>query len=337
MAATVGRGGMEKHFVELCHALTERGVAVTAVADPTFADRLHPPVKHVPLEMTGSRFSPRRLARLVKILRAADADIIHTHATKAAAMMRLVRPFVRRGRHIATVHGYKKNVRAYQAADAVICVSHRVGERIHHPGKHVIYNGVAPPARCDPAARQTIRRELGIGDEEPMLLAIGRLAPVKGFDVLLQAMVGVEATLVIVGDGPKASRLQRQAKQVGVSDRVIFAGYRDDVHRFTAAADLAVISSRREGFAYVLIEMLQAGLPVISTDVGDMRQVLGDDVTVPVEDPAALHARLAAALEDLPGLRERFEPTIARARREFTLDHMAAATIDLYQQMLRRE
>ncbi|MEX0741591.1 MAG: glycosyltransferase family 4 protein, partial [Phycisphaeraceae bacterium] len=330
-------GGLERHFVDLCTALSGRGIEVIAVADQAFADRLPQTVRHVPIRVDGPRHSPLSLARVARTIGQYEADIIHTHATKATSMFRTVRPFFLRGPlHVATVHGMKRSVNAYESADAVICVSQRVSRTIRRAAKRVIYNGIEPNGLPTDADRASARLALGVPEGRPLLMTVGRLASVKGLDVLIEAMVNVEATLAIVGDGPELRCLQEQAARLGVDDRVIFTGFRDDVPCLLPGADLAVISSRREGFPYVLVEMLQNRLPVLTTDVGDMRELLGDAMVVPTQDPAALRERLQRALEDLSGLKEKFAPHFDRARREFTCTQMAEQTLELYEQVLAK-
>jgi len=100
----------------------------------------------------------------------------------------------------------------------------------------------------------------------PLALALGRLHPNKGFDLLLEALAATrEVTLWIAGDGPLRPRLERLATRLGIIGRVRFLGWREDVPRLLAAADLLVCPSLREPLGNVVIEAWSAGLPVVAT------------------------------------------------------------------------
>src|SRR5271166_1697603 len=102
--------------------------------------------------------------------------------------------------------------------------------------------------------------------EAPLALALGRLHPNKGFDLLLEALAATRGvTLWIAGDGPLRPRLERLATRLGIVSRVRFLGWREDVPRLLAAADLLVCPSLHEPLGNVVIEAWSAGLPVVAT------------------------------------------------------------------------
>src|SRR5262249_44200284 len=142
-----------------------------------------------------------------------------------------------------------------------------------------------------------------------LLTWVGRLVPIKRVDVLLRAFARASQTarlrLAIVGDGELREQLQAQARQLGVADRVWFAGYRDDMPTVAAAADIAVLSSDNEGTPVSLIEAAAAGKPGVSTDVGGVADVVTPDsgFLVPAGDSDALADALAKLGSD-PALRD---------------------------------
>jgi glycosyltransferase involved in cell wall biosynthesis len=167
-------------------------------------------------------------------------------------------------------------------------------------------------------------------------LAVGRLAPVKGFDVLIEAWANVKgARLQIAGDGPDRGSLESLIREHNLQDRVLLLGQRNDILDLLAQSDLMVISSRREGMPLVLAEALQAGCPVVSTAVGGMVGFLPESVLTRSEDPKALAERINEALSDLPEYSERLEPLYRFARTEMTVETMARKTADVYQQVIR--
>jgi len=210
------------------------------------------------------------------------------------------------------------------------------------PDRHsVIDNGLDLGQSLSPEQREDLRRSLGVAPAEPMLLAIGRLDPWKAYDRLLEAMARLgpdrRARLVLVGDGELRDALESQARELGVDRRVTFAGYRTDVGQLLLAADLFVISSRKEGLPMVLLEAMAAGLPVVATRVGAIESTLEQGAAgalVPSEDSG----RLAAAIGELLDAPERRLELGRRGhaahQARFSRRAMGQRYIALYRQLL---
>lgn len=148
-------------------------------------------------------------------------------------------------------------------------VSHSVKKRLFS-GKpvEVIYNPVIDVDKRRIEEAEPIQRSNIVSSEEKLILAIGRLHPQKGFDLLLRAFSGVQhpAVLVILGEGPERARLGTIAAELGISEKVRFLGYQKNVYSFLIAADCFVLSSRWEGFGNVLVEALYCNAPVVAFD-----------------------------------------------------------------------
>lgn len=327
--ASTGEGGLEGHVATLANSLAAE-VEVVVVAPASFGEKLDKRVTFAPLDLTRNRRNPVALWQLLRILKSHRPDIVHAHANKAAAMVAAVRRFCP-ACYLATVHGSKRQTRVYRKFDHVIAVSSAVAATVSGVPVSVIYNGV----NCSPAEGRIdsarLAAQIGIHGARPLVVAVGRLAPVKGYDLLLRAWQGVDAELLLVGDGPERDNLANQAEESGVSDRVHFLGFRADAVDIIAAADLVVISSHREGFPLVLVEALQRGVPVVSTAVSGVREILPAEMLVPVGDVAALGRRinetLAMSREELG---EMFREPFRFAREELTLAGCVATTLKLY-------
>lgn len=187
----------------------------------------------------------------------------------------------------------------------------------------------------------------GVGREpvergpEPTLLTVARHDPVKGLDVLLEAFAEVPAPtrLVLVGDGPCSDELRQQCHDLGLDDRVEFVSlpWEDRAADRMWAYDALVLPSRLEGFPVTIAEAMLAGLPVIATDVGSVREAVVPGETgwvVAPEDPAAL----AAAIRDLLDDPERARAMGERARHigegQFRIEATVAAYLSLYRRIL---
>jgi D-inositol-3-phosphate glycosyltransferase len=163
------------------------------------------------------------------------------------------------------------------------------------------------------AARRAARSALGLG-AEAILLAVGRLDPIKGADLLLEsaALMQTPATLILVGgnpDGdPELERLRVRAAQLGLADRLRLPGAvpQSDLPRYYRAADALVVASRYESFGLVALEALACGTPVVAAKVGGLPSIVHNDengVLVPWRCPEAFAEQLDALLADAPRLR----------------------------------
>jgi glycosyltransferase involved in cell wall biosynthesis len=197
---------------------------------------------------------------------------------------------------------------------------------------HAIGNGV-DPARFhpDPALRAEVRAELGVPDDAVVALMVGRMVAEKGYPELLRAAAALpDLHLWCVGSrlesdhaGPVEHALA--TAQAAMGGRLRLLGYRPDVHRLLAAADLFTLPSHREGMPRSIIEAMFAALPVVATDIRGSREEVVPGQTgllVPVDDAAALGAALARLQAD-PALRA----AMGAAGRNRALEHFDEAKV----------
>lgn len=151
-----------------------------------------------------------------------------------------------------------------------------------------------------------LRKELGLPEEERLVGIVGRLVPIKGHEIFLQAAKVVmerfpSCRFLIVGDGPERLKLQEMAATLGLASRVLFLGWRRDLDRIYADLDLLVLSSSNEGTPVSLIEAMAAGVPVVATRVGGVKDLMTRDETgllVPPGDAQALALGIVTLLND---------------------------------------
>jgi glycosyltransferase involved in cell wall biosynthesis len=353
-------GGVERLAALVVPELARRGVDVLVVANT--ADRevseleyCGVPVTRVPsrralatrdLSMIGA--STRRVAELKEQFQPDLVHVhfsdpsVHLHLTTATPSTRTVLTF---HNSLATaVLGSATNgslfVRAVAAADAITGVSEAVlpstlRDAAARDGRlvTVIPNGIA------------IGKDPGPSPSPPEVLAVGRLIPAKGFDVLLRAFARSRARtrgtgLRIVGTGSEADALAQLATELDVA--VEFTGalphavVADEYRR----ASLVVMPSRREGHPLVAIEAAAAGRPVLGSDIPAMTEVVVDGVTgalVPGNDPDALALALDGLLEDPARLARLGAAARRRAVAEYSLDVCVERHLALYRTVLDRE
>jgi hypothetical protein len=280
----------------------------------------------------GAREDARAVGKLVRLIEWIRPDVLHTHTAKAGAIGRAAALLSGAARPSVVVHtfhghvlrGYFGSVRTSaflrvervlaNGCDALIAVSPQVRDDL-------VALGVAPASKiavmrlgleldervtASPEERSRIRAELGIAGNRPLIGWLGRMTEIKRVDDLLRSFGalrgnGVDADLMLVGDGPLRAGLEGLARELGVADRTHFLGYQSDVAPFYAAADVVALSSANEGTPVTIIEAQAAGRPVVVTDVGGVRDVVADGETgylVPAGDTDAFAGRLAALASD---------------------------------------
>ncbi|HET9984421.1 MAG TPA: glycosyltransferase [Longimicrobiales bacterium] len=204
------------------------------------------------------------------------------------------------------------------------------------------------PARFAPdaGARARTRRMLGVPDGAFVLGFGGRLVPEKGVDVLVEALARLpDVRLLLLGAGPERPRLEAQARAAGVAGRVRFAGRIGslDMPAWLRALDVLALPSRTtrrwsEQFGRILVEAMACAVPVVASDSGEIRHVVGDAGILVAEGDAA---SLAAAVAPLAADPCRRAELAARGRERvlarFTHERIAAETVAFYRALLPRE
>jgi glycosyltransferase involved in cell wall biosynthesis len=218
---------------------------------------------------------------------------------------------------ISIFHGvkdqhYRTAARIFRScSDYVVAVSGPVRARLVDAGLdgeiiRVIRNAVSAPV-LEP--RETARLQLGLDPAVPVALCLARLVPQKRHDVLLRAwkLLPGQAVLLLAGDGEERESLQGLAKNLGLDGSVRFLGNRADVGLLLSAADASVLASDWEGLPMALLESMAAGVPVVSTSVDGVREVVrpSEGILVPRRDSARLAQALAEILFN-PEKRTRF-------------------------------
>lgn len=374
--ARLNVGGPALHVTYLARGLAERGYETTLVAGDVargeesmafVAERAG--VEVVPLPGLSRELSPVRDAlaawRLARIIRAVRPDVVHTHTAKAGAVGRAAallsggRPVVVHTFHGHVLRGYFGRVgtlvfRAIETllarfSDRLVAVSPEVRDELVALGVapvekfSVIRLGLELERRVtfDGDARE-VRHRHGIPADAFVVGWFGRMTAVKQTDDLIATLrtlreQGVDALLLLVGDGDDRERLEELAHELGVARHCLFLGYQQDVAAWFAVSDAVVLTSASEGTPATLIEALAAGRPVVATNVGGVSDVVDDGETgflVPARDTQALAAKLALLAGD-PALRERMG-TAARERvlRRYAVERLVADVDELYRELL---
>ena len=261
-------------------------------------------------------------------------DVVMSWMSRATAMTR-----TRLAVHVGRV-GHYYDLKYYRHCDHLIantrdlrryCIEGGFApERVHHVPNFYDHRPLPPASRLD----------LQTPDDAPLIVAVGRLHPNKGFDVLLTALAEVPgAYLWLAGEGPQRPLLEGMIRALGIGSRVRMLGWRQDVSALLATADVMCVPSRTEGFGSVMIEGWACGVPLIcasSEGPVDLIEPERTGILVPIGDADALAAALRRVIET---------PDLARALREagraaylagYTRERIVARYIEVFEQVRRR-
>jgi glycosyltransferase involved in cell wall biosynthesis len=205
--------------------------------------------------------------------------------------------------------------------------------------------GLLDPSYDDAVAlddRSTARRALGLPDR-PTVLYVGRLVEAKGIGTILDAWSGLgprlDATLVVVGDGPLRERVS-DAVATAPPGSIVFAGRRDDPAPYYRAADVFLYPSRSEAYGGAMAEAMAMGLPLVVTRTGLAADYVRDGeegLIVPADDPRRLGAAIESLLADGPRRHRMGEKALQMARETFSPNRAGQLHVDLYRRLLDGE
>lgn len=333
-------GGAQKLMVTYARQAAARDAEISVVAlSPKEAMPLAPqieafgiPVESFPAEKL---FTLSRLSKLIKYVRDGKYSVIHSHLTYSNILSGIVGPMTGTP-VVSTLHSVGLDVRhshplrdrmewlALRNCARVIAVGLSVEEaysKLLKRSMDVIPNAVNSGTSLSPVERDAIRISIGLDPSRFILISVGRLSPDKCFDDLLRAFAIVHsqcpaAALMVAGDGVSRAELEEQTRMLGLTDSVFWLGMRDDIPALLAASDLFVSASKREGLPIAILEAMMAGLPLVVTDVGESRSLVGEDAGVLVQplQPEVLAAAVLQFIND--PVRLQLAGKISRGRAE---------------------
>lgn len=330
--ASWGQGGLEKHVLDLAASLAHEH-EVHVIVDERLAPRFSSSVFVHPVDFTRSRWSPRLWLQLFLLIHHIKPDVIHAQANKAVALMAVIKRIFGKIPMVGTLHNQKRRRRLFRQMDYVIAVSPGLVSVGDFSRWRAIYNGIQPSISGDCVKKAVLLTETVLDPEKPVLLSVGRLVEAKGFDILIDAAAMAGVQVAIVGDGPLRHQLAHQITEKRAP--VALLGYRQDVPQLMRAFDGFVLSSRREGFAYVVVEALHAKMPMVATNIPMMAGLVPPIWQVDVESVASLASAMKMAVADLPAWRTAMEPSFAMAERELTLEAMTRETLNIYEMLMK--
>jgi glycosyltransferase involved in cell wall biosynthesis len=319
----LGPGGAER-LLTACAAVRDReAFDYRAAYLLPWKDRLVPELERRDVPVECLTVHDERDLRWARRLRAAlienPVDVVHAHSPYAAGVGRLVvrsLPTARRPRLVSTEHNawstFGTATRVLDAVtspldDVVITVSADVRDSIRGPARRrtevVVHGVLLEEVRARGARRDEAREELGVGPDEVLVATVANYVPKKDYPNLLEAARRVgdldpSVRFCAVGQGPREQEVHELRHRLGLDERVVLTGYREDAVGVLAGADVFVLASRFEGLPVALMEALALGLPVVATAVGGVPEAIDQGVEGLLVPPGRPD-RLAEAITEL--------------------------------------
>jgi len=325
--------------------------------------RLADELRKLPLSLTvisERHHSPLVIAvRLAKIFRQLRPDIVHTHKYKDSILSSIVARCMGVAHVVRVIHGMPEpfkglsNVKMAGYAivdrfviaryvDKVIAVSSDIEQvLIKTYGTNqvaCIHNGIDLEAVCVTTPRAEKRKEWNIDDKAVLIGTVGRLVPVKGQAVLLEAFRLLSQSnrnlvLIFVGDGSLHVQLKAEANRMGLGQSVIFSGHQEQSYDFINMMDVFVLPSLHEGIPMVLLEAFALSRPVVASRVGGIPEVVSDGFSGVLVNPTnadELATAIRSLIEDPSRAAALGVAGRGRVESEFSANLMAIRTVEMY-------
>lgn len=343
------RGGMESHVETLARELSAE-VDVQVLVSSDGRQTVRETLDGIPVTRIGTLASFASASinpGMARAIREANADVVHFHHPNPTGVLSylasgrrgplvvtyhsdIIRQRVLGAAFAPVLHRFLRGAHAILASSPDYAASSPVLQK-HAERVRIVPFGIRAEAfeTADPDAVAAIRARYG----PRLVVGAGRLVYYKGFDYLVRAMAGVDARLVLLGDGPLRGALRSLAAETGVADRVDLPGSVPELAPWYHAADVFALPAvaRSEAFGLVQLEAMAAGTPVVNTRLDSGVPFVSRDgetgITVPPADVEALAAALGRLLDDAPLRRRLGDAGRERVRREFSLHRMVAQTL----------
>ncbi|WGY74115.1 glycosyltransferase [Aeromonas caviae] len=317
----LGMGGAERQVCDLADQFTAKGHKVLLIS--MTGETVNRPLSSkidvselnmakTPIGFIKAYWQARQLIKQFK------PDVVHSHMVHANIFTRLLRISTHMRKLICTAHssneGGRSRMLAYRVTDGVCDLSTNVSQEAVDafivkgavPAKKMVAmpNGIdSERFTFNPTSRSSLRTQLQLAENSPLILAVGRFSEAKDYPNLLAAFRQLPhdvnpAHLAIIGIGEEQAKIEELTAQLGLSARVHFLGLQRNVHDWMSAADLFVLSSAWEGFGLVVAEAMACQRVVVATDCGGVKEVVGEcGILVTPRDHLALADGINKALQ----------------------------------------
>jgi len=290
-------GGLKSHILTIARGLDKTRFEMEIAAsfdEPTIRYISEMGIKYFPVEIS-DRSSPgeilRAAARLRGIVKKEGINLVHAHGFVAGLVAQ-----VSGVQSVITFHNFPpdKGLKWLGFREAEKCLGRRtcqyiaVSEALRESLSSigidryrvkVIYNGIDD--ELFDSREPVLKREFNIGEGFKLVVCVARLIPEKGVEYFIRAASLLkrdrdDVYFMLIGDGPMRGYLEGMVGELGLSERFIFAGYREDAGRLLSGCDIFVLPSLKEGLGISLLEAMASKVPCIASKVGGIPEVLGE-------------------------------------------------------------
>lgn len=364
-------GGGERVFAQIINRLSIERYRIIVACLPTgaFIEKIKRSGVQIKSVDMRKRFNPGVIFQLADLMKREKVDIVHSQGARADFFARIAAKLAGAPIVVSTVpmpvEGFDVNPLRkliYMAfnrfserfVDRFMVVSDALEKMMIEkhgiePQRVVkIYNGIEKDEYCIPdkeiaCRRSRFRKEFGLRDDVPVVVAIGRLVWQKGFEYFIEAMPGVlkrfkEARFLIVGEGQMEDDLKEKSRRLMLEDRIIFTGFRKDIRDVLASLDVFVMPSLLEGLPVVLLEAMAMIKPIVATKIEGIIEVLENGVTgllVSPKDPQILSEAIVDLLIHKDKARQMGLAARKVVEERFGVDIMVQKVEKVYEELLQ--
>ncbi len=310
--------GLERHVEELSFQQSHNN-EVAVVGPSNLKDKFRS--NYIVLNTNQWRHSPFIKWDVKKILESFNPDIVHTHAFK---MTSIVAGVNKNFKHVSTIHGSKKNIHPFLQSDFIFGVSEKSLGNHSLPNSQVLENWV------DENRFKNFKKSEG-----EYALYLGRFEAVKNLQRLIKSWQNIKEKLLLVGDGKQKKEIISFVRFNGLENIVSIDESSDNVSKILEKAKVLIISSDREGSPKVVYEALYCGVPVLSTDCGNLKDLLPSSCVSKIDD-SDFKKLLSRWSKDFSLLKNEQRDVFTKIKNKNTLKVKAQEVLEIYKSLLSK-
>ncbi|UTJ05671.1 glycosyltransferase [Arcobacter roscoffensis] len=315
--------GTEKVCVDLCNEFSNEN-EIFLLSSKEIKSYINDKINLIEIDFEKNRYNPIFLYTIAKIIKNVNPDIIHVHNTKELEIMHNAKIFLDNNVPIVGTRHNPVIKKKFALADLGVAVSDETRLYTNAKKNITILNGIPVKEAVDFEKIDKFK-----------IIAVGRLAPVKGFDNLIKALslVNFDYELTILGEGEQKEELEKLIKELNLEEKVFLKGFVGNVHDYIYNSDLQVISSIEEGLSLALIEAIFYSKVLLASDIANHKEMLGDKLVFDntVED---LSKKIKSIYENYSDYEKEFKKLKDR-KDEFSIEKMASNYMDAYKSLLK--
>lgn len=310
--------GLERHVEELSFQQSHNN-EVAVVGPSSLKDKFRS--NYIVLNTNQWRHSPFMKWDVKKVLESFNPDIVHTHAFK---MTSIVAGVNKNFKHVSTIHGSKKNIHPFLQSDFIFGVSEKSLGNLSLRNSQVLENWV------DENRFKNFKKSEG-----EYALYLGRFEAVKNLQRLIKSWQNIKEKLLLVGDGKQKKEIISFVRFNGLENIISIDESSDNVSKILEKAKVLIISSDREGSPKVVYEALYCGVPVLSTDCGNLKDLLPSSCVSKIDD-SDFKKLLSRWSKNFSLLKNEQRDVFTKIKNENTLKVKAQEVLEIYKSLLSK-